>query len=156
MKHIMVNIGHKKNHVTGSAASGVRSAVGSFVVCCTLLGAMAGACAGPGEHDGGERAVQRKEEVHAQREAIHAERVAERQQNAGPAGAAPQQRGPDQRAPDPRSFEARAEEQRRAMQDASRNAETGRRMRLTADERRDLRRQINEAGQDIYAYPPRH
>lgn len=27
--------------------------------------------------------------------------------------------------------------------------------RMTADERRDLRRQINEAGQDIYGNPPR-
>lgn len=59
-------------------------------------------------------------------------------------------------APDPRSYEARAEEQRRAMQEASRNAEISRRVgRMTPDERRDLRRQINEAGQDIYANPPR-
>ncbi|MBV6323667.1 hypothetical protein KVP70_22270 [Duganella sp. HSC-15S17] len=58
---------------------------------------------------------------------------------------------------DPRSYEARAEEQRRAMQEAGRNAEMNRRAgRLTPDERRDLRRQINEAGQDIYANPPRH
>ncbi|WP_444844702.1 hypothetical protein [Duganella caerulea] len=58
---------------------------------------------------------------------------------------------------DPRSYEARAEEQRRAMQDAGRNAEMSRRAgRLTPDERRDLRRQINEVGQDIYAHPPRH
>jgi len=58
---------------------------------------------------------------------------------------------------DPRSFEARAEEQRKALQEAaSRNAEMGRRVgRMTPDERRDLRRQINEAGQDIYATPPR-
>ncbi|MGV7209845.1 hypothetical protein ACLB1G_18550 [Oxalobacteraceae bacterium A2-2] len=66
-------------------------------------------------------------------------------------------RAADPRALDPRSFEARAEEQRKAMQEAaSRNAEMGRRVgRMTPDERRDLRRQINEAGQDIYASPPR-
>jgi hypothetical protein len=28
--------------------------------------------------------------------------------------------------------------------------------RMTADERRDLRRQINEAGQEVYSRPPRH
>lgn len=154
MKHIMYNIGHKKNHATTSAASGVCSSVGSFVICCALLGGMAAAYAGPGES--GEHG-QRKEEIHAQREAVRADRQAERQaeRQAGPGGMQ-QQRPPEARQLDPRSFEARAEEQRRAMQDASRNAETGRRMRLTADERRDLRRQINEAGQDIYANPPRH
>jgi hypothetical protein len=42
------------------------------------------------------------------------------------------------------------------MQEAGRNAEMSRRVgRLTPDERRDLRRQINEVGQDIYANPPR-
>ena len=59
-------------------------------------------------------------------------------------------------AADARSFEARAEEQRRIMQENANNAEMSRRMsRMTPDERRDLRRQINEVGQDIYANPPR-
>ncbi|MGZ3184650.1 MAG: hypothetical protein ACXU8N_19610 [Telluria sp.] len=51
------------------------------------------------------------------------------------------------------------EEQRRAQQEAAaqQRAEGFRRNgRLTPDERRDLRRQINEAGQDIYAHTPRH
>ncbi|NYE59250.1 hypothetical protein FHW58_000402 [Duganella sp. 1224] len=62
----------------------------------------------------------------------------------------------DARPLDPRSYEARAEEQRRAMQEASRNAEMSRRVgRMTPDERRDLRRQINEVSQDLYAVPPR-
>ncbi|MFP5392226.1 MAG: hypothetical protein ACLGI6_11890 [Gammaproteobacteria bacterium] len=61
---------------------------------------------------------------------------------------------------DPRAFEARVEEQRRQMQQAQhdnpQNAEPGRRPgRLTPDERRDLRRQINEAGMDIYPNTPR-
>ncbi|WP_432379282.1 hypothetical protein [Duganella sp. P38] len=62
---------------------------------------------------------------------------------------------------DPRQFEARnyelrADEQRRAMQEASRNAEMSRRVgRMTPDERRDLRRQINEASQDLYSVPPK-
>ena len=59
-------------------------------------------------------------------------------------------------AADTRAFEARAEEQRRIMQENANNAEMTRRMsRMTPDERRDLRRQINEAGQDIYANTPR-
>jgi hypothetical protein len=48
------------------------------------------------------------------------------------------QRASDNRQLDPRSYEARAEEQRRAMQEASRNAEMSRRV-----------------GQDLYANPPR-
>ncbi|WP_146171994.1 hypothetical protein [Pseudoduganella armeniaca] len=59
-------------------------------------------------------------------------------------------------AADQRSFEARAEEQRRIMQENANNAEMSRRMsRMTADERRDLRRQINEAGQEVYSLTPR-
>ncbi len=59
-------------------------------------------------------------------------------------------------ASDGRSFEARAEEQRRLMQENANNAEMSRRMsRMTADERRDLRRQINEAGQEVYSVTPR-
>lgn len=66
-------------------------------------------------------------------------------------------RAADPRTLDPRSFEARAEEQRKALQEAaSRNAEMGRRVgRMTPDERRDLRRQINEASQDLYSVPPK-
>ncbi|CAN7218184.1 hypothetical protein LJR289_000726 [Pseudoduganella sp. LjRoot289] len=57
---------------------------------------------------------------------------------------------------DPRSFEARSEEHRRMLQDSTNNAEVSRRVgRMTADERRDLRRQINEAGQEVYAIPPK-
>lgn len=65
-----------------------------------------------------------------------------------------------QRQSDSRAFEQRAEDQRRSMQmqreqDArnARNSESEafrRSGRLTPDERRDLRRQINEAGADIY------
>ncbi|UGQ44714.1 hypothetical protein [Massilia endophytica] len=57
---------------------------------------------------------------------------------------------------DTRAFEARAEEQRRIMQENANNAEMNRRMsRMTADERRDLRRQINEAGAEVYSITPR-
>jgi hypothetical protein len=83
-----------------------------------------------------------------------------------------QRNGPQQNQPAPRpaeqgrqndtrEYEARAEEQRRQQQQAQqeqnrRNAEAGRRSgRLTPDERRDLRRQINEAGMDLYPNTPR-
>ena len=63
-------------------------------------------------------------------------------------------RGERDRERDTRSFE-RAEERRRIMQESG-NAEMSRRVdRMTADERRDLRRQINEAGQEIYVRPQR-
>lgn len=53
-------------------------------------------------------------------------------------------------------YEQRAEEQRRAMQENVNNAEMNRRVgRMTADEKRDLRRQIQETGQELYALPPR-
>lgn len=55
----------------------------------------------------------------------------------------------DQR--DARSFDTRADDQRRSN-DGAESRRTG---RMTPDERRDLRRQINEAGQDIYSNPPR-
>jgi hypothetical protein len=57
---------------------------------------------------------------------------------------------------DPRSFEARAEEQRRILQENANNAEMTRRMsRMTPDERADLRRQINDARQEVYSVPRR-
>jgi hypothetical protein len=65
----------------------------------------------------------------------------------------------DPRAADARAFDVR-DEQRRQMQmqqeQNMRNAENLRRSgRMTPDERRDLRRQINEAGMDLYQTPPR-
>ena len=55
---------------------------------------------------------------------------------------------------DPHTFDSRAVEDRRQQEQGAR--ETRRSGRLTPDERRDLRRQINEAGMDLYAHPPRH
>ncbi|NHZ78280.1 hypothetical protein F2P44_03125 [Massilia sp. CCM 8695] len=61
-----------------------------------------------------------------------------------------------------RQFEARAEEQRRQLQaqqeqNAQNTADAARRggRVMTPDERRDLRRQINEVGVDIYKNAPR-
>ena len=133
-------IDHKKIHAAASASFCVRSSMGSLLLCCGLLGA-GRAYAEPG--DGPRREDSRPQQVQIQRQAEP--RQAEPRQ-------ADQQRQAEQR----NNYEARAEEQRRAMQEASRNAEMNRRVgRLTPDERRDLRRQINEVGQDIYANPPR-
>lgn len=73
-----------------------------------------------------------------------------------------QQQSPSRRdnrwgdAADARSYDTRAAEQRRIMQENANNAEMSRRMsRMTPDERRDLRRQINEAGMEVYSNTPR-
>jgi len=130
-------IDHKKIHAAASASFCVRSSMGSLLLCCGLLGA-GHACAQPGD---GPRREDNRPQMQRQAEP---RQVDPRQVD--------QQRQVDQR----NNYEARAEEQRRAMQEASRNAEMNRRVgRLTPDERRDLRRQINEVGQDIYANPPR-
>jgi hypothetical protein len=81
-----------------------------------------------------------------------------------PAQAQPQPAAPRQgeavRQFDAHGFDARAEEQRRALQmqqeQSAHSADAARRSgRLTPDERRDLRRQINEAGMDLYPNTPR-
>ncbi len=132
-------IDHKKIHAAASASFCVRSSMGSLLLCCGLMAAGAGyAYAEPGDGP-------RREDNRPQPTQQNNQRQADPRQ-------ADQQRQLDQR----NNYEARAEEQRRAMQEASRNAEMNRRVgRLTPDERRDLRRQINEVGQDIYANPPR-
>lgn len=122
-------IDHKKIFAAASASFCVRSSLASVCVCCGLLGTVTA------HADGGD-GPQRREQQQGQR--------------------GDQQRPSENRQLDPRGYEARAEEQRRAMQEASRNAEMNRRVgRMTPDERRDLRRQINEASQDLYAHPPR-
>lgn len=61
---------------------------------------------------------------------------------------------------DPRSFDSRefddvrARRQQMQQEQNMRNAEAVRRSRMTPDERRDLRRQINEAGMDLYQNRP--
>ncbi len=123
-------IDHKKISAAASASFCVRSVLASALVCCGLT-------AGVAQADGGEGPQRREPPQHQQGGQRNEQRY-------------------DSRQLDPRSYEARAEEQRRAMQEASRNAEINRRVgRMTPDERRDLRRQINEVGQDLYANPPR-
>ncbi len=115
-------------HTNIEAVSGAKMRGNSFVrlvgVCCLMgVAAMSAATAGPSERD----------------------RAAQQQQA--------QARQDEKRQFDAREFEARSQERRRDMQQEQQNkeAEAFRRSgRLTPDERRDLRRQINEAGNDIY------
>jgi hypothetical protein len=77
-----------------------------------------------------------------------------------PPGAVPSQRNDSRqfepRQSDNRPSDGRADELRRQEPGTHQNNDAFRRNgRLTADERRDLRRQINEAGQDIYRNTPR-
>jgi hypothetical protein len=57
---------------------------------------------------------------------------------------------------DPRVFDTREYEEQRRQQDQGMRQDPRRSSgRLTPDERRDLRRQINEAGMDLYPHPSR-
>jgi hypothetical protein len=71
---------------------------------------------------------------------------------------APQRQEPPPREQrfDPRSFDSREFDERRQQDPAARAEQARRSGRLTPDERRDLRRQINEAGMDLYSRPARH
>lgn len=125
-----------KAHIESKAVTGehkrVQSLVRRLAACCLIgVAAMSAAHAGPRD---------RNRDAQAQRDSYRSER---------------NQRGPEQRRDDerqPRQYDARAEDPRRNQQDQQngQNERFQRSGRLTPDERRDLRRQINEAGADIY------
>lgn len=108
--------------------------------CLVAVAAMSAAHAGPGD---------KERERDAQRASVRAERITTPR-------AQQDQRAIDERNTRhfeaARSFDTRVEDQRRLQQEQNaQNADSFRRSgRLTPDERRDLRRQINEAGADIY------
>jgi hypothetical protein len=143
-----MNIAPNTMHFPSSAFSRVRAAFGSALVCTCLLGGLTHtAWAEPGGQYGRRDDGFREATRNASRDAQRAQQEQQAQQFQ-----AQSRRAQDNRGPDPRAYDARAEEQRRNMQGAEPARRSG---RLTPDERRDLRRQINEAGQDIYAAPPR-
>ena len=132
-----MNITHTKIDAAASAKFCGYSLVRRVAACCVIgMAVMSAATAGPSDRD---------------RESFRGGQGQQRE-------AAPQRQyeGRQQRDFSAREFEARAEEQRRSLQaqqqaDQNQSAEAFRRSgRLTPDERRDLRRQINEAGNDIY------
>jgi hypothetical protein len=142
----MNNVHNKIDAAPGAKVFGRYSFVRRLALGCVLgCAAMSAAYAGPGDKDGD-----------AQRAAMQAQ-----QNQRGERIAPPVQRPVgDSRQFDSRSFEARADEQRRQLQvqqdQNAQNAEAIRRSsRMTPDERRDLRRQINEAGLDLYPNTPR-
>ena len=145
-----MNIALTKIYAVAGANSCDRfSFVRKAAVGCALGCAVSIALASPSEK---EREAQRSQQMQQAPQTPRVERAqampAQRQLEADP------------RQFDQRSFEARAEEQRRNLQmqqeQNTRSADAFRRNgRLTPDERPDLRRQINEAGQDIYPNTPR-
>jgi Skp family chaperone for outer membrane proteins len=121
-----MNNAHIKSRAVSGDHRGVQSFVRRFAACCLVgVAAMSVAQAGPRERQrDAQEAPQRTERAQRQDE--------ERQQR----------RDEEQR---------RNQQIQQDQQNAQNNADAFRRSgRLTPDERRDLRRQINEAGADIY------
>ncbi|MGK5014417.1 hypothetical protein [Janthinobacterium sp. 75] len=128
-----MNIFTKKIHAAPSAAIAARTTVlSAFAVCSVLVTSLALAQNQPPPRREDQPQVQAQRYEQVQRSNSNDTRLREQR--------------------DARSFDTRAEEQRRASEGAEASRRTG---RMTPDERRDLRRQINEVGQDIYSNPPR-
>lgn len=124
---------------------GKKAFVRALVIGCAVTFASASASAGQDQRDR-DRDAQRNAPPAAQQV-----REQPRQEHTAPQ---PQPRQFDPRQFDSRMYDARAEEQRRQSQQQQQD-QGARRGRLTPDERRELRRQINEAGTDLYPNTPR-
>lgn len=130
-----MNIFTKKIHTAPSAAIAARatsSVLSAFAVCCVLSASLAQAQNQPPPRRDDQQQMQAQRYEQVQRSNSNDTRLREQR--------------------DARSFDTRAEEQRRNNDGGDAARRTG---RMTPDERRDLRRQINEVGQDIYSNPPR-
>ena len=130
-----MNIAHIESKAVPDGRKGVRSLVRRLAACCLIgVAAMSVAQAGPRDRD-----RDRDRDAQGQRDSYRSER---------------NQRQPDERQYDerqPRQYDTRADDRgRRQDQQNAQNDRSQRSGRLTPDERRDLRRQINEAGADIY------
>jgi Flp pilus assembly protein TadB len=137
-----MNIAHIESKAVSGDHRGVQLFVRRFAACCLIgVAAMSAAQAGPRDR---ERESQRAERVQRQGDERQQRQYDQRQ------GDDRQQRQYDDR--QQRQYdEQRRNQQAQDQQNAQNNAEAFRRSgRLTPDERRDLRRQINEAGADIY------
>jgi hypothetical protein len=107
-----------------------------------VLGVAAACISAPvlaGQDRDGQRQAPQQQMPQPSREQAHPERMA-------PPPPPPRQY-------DSRQYDVRAEEQRRQGQAQEQGGRRG--GRLTPDERRELRRQINEAGIDLYPNAPR-
>jgi len=135
-----MNIAHIESKAASGDHRGVQLFVRRFAACCLIgVAAMSVAQAGPRER---EQNSQRAERVQRQSD----QRQYEQRQ-----GDERQQRQYDERQQRQYDEQRRNQQMQQDQQNAQNNAEAFRRSgRLTPDERRDLRRQINEAGADIY------
>jgi uncharacterized protein HemX len=133
------------NHHAGTKAGQfARCALRSVLACALVFGAAGAAFA----QQYGDRQADRRDDPSAQ-QAGRAERGAR---------FLPPERDPrydvrayeEQRRAQQQQFQEQRQEQRQDARDSHRGGAGG---RMTPDERRDLRRQINEAGMDLY--PPR-
>ena len=130
-----MNIFTKKIHPTPGAAIAARatsSVLSALAACCILSTSLAQAQNQPPPRRDDQQQLQAQRYEQVQRSNSNDTRLREQR--------------------DARSFDTRAEEQRRNGDGGDAARRTG---RMTPDERRDLRRQINEVGQDIYSNPPR-
>ncbi len=158
-----MNIDHTKIDAAASARlSGRSNAVRRFVLAgaFALVGMPLAHAGGPGngpgdkERDAPRVIVQERAAARAERQQAPVQQAARQEARV----AEPRQAEPRQA--EARSFEARSSDEQRRLQQVQQEqgnrAEAFRRSgRLTPDERRDLRRQINEAGLDIYPNTPR-
>lgn len=142
-----MNNAHIESKAVPSDQKGVQSIVRRFAACC-LIGVMAMSVAHAGPRDREREAQQYQQYQQAQQ--YEQPQQHQRESTRGERG----QRQSDQRQYEQRQDEQRAEDQRRQQMQQEQQAQSGesgrRGGRLTPDERRDLRRQINEAGADIY------
>ena len=132
-----MNIAHIESKPVPGGQRSATTLLRRCAACCLIgVAAMSAAVAGPRERD-----RERERDGQTQREPVRNER-------------AQRQYEPRRDERQPRQYDPRADEPRRSVpdqQNAQTNADAFRRSgRLTPDERRDLRRQINEAGADIY------
>ena len=127
-----MNIVSKKIHAAPSAFVSARAVLSAFAAGCALTSVLASSVAYAQAPPRREEPPQLQSQRFEQTPKVNDTRIR------------------DQR--DARSYGTRNEEQRRANEGVEVSRRNG---RMTPDERRDLRRQINEVGQDIYANPPR-
>ena len=144
-------------HIQAAASAcicGRNAFVRAVVLGCAVACASVPAFAGPDRDRDRDRDGPRTPQ---QQQAQPAGREQPRERMAPPPPPQPPQRQADvqhaeQRPSEGRAYDTRAEEQRRQAQQQEQRRPGG---RLTPDERRELRRQINEAGMDLYPNTPR-
>ena len=134
-----MNNAHIESHAVPSDQKGVQSIVRRLAACCLIgVAAMSVAHAGPRDREREAQQYQQYQQAQQYQQPQQYQRESNRAERA-------------QRQDEQRQYEQRAEDQRRQQEQQAQGGDSGRRGgRLTPDERRDLRRQINEAGADIY------